>query len=421
MESPSVSVTVSTAAGINLTDPSTRDAGNRRASDVDCSLRTGLPNLALLPGAHHVHCTLTDSRRQHIYDRAHQRSHSTCSQAIHSRSGHRQPATRVDKDRLSGHAIRSSVSPDSGHDRQGAARSFELACPVVVSDRVLRARARRGVARISRSALGVATLRGRRLWVIGVGLAARVGGRCSAAIVELVKRGGSARTIAKYIPGGVWQASGQLGLARSAGVQIQRSAVAFTVQALMQAVAACTFGAVVAVTWTDGASWLRVLLALASVFSLALVDRRWMVWTLHKIPRTRMSSDLVLRSEDPMTPRRPRHRYVGIGYLIVLGSFVRSTTQGWSFRLRDRTAVGFCRSRRRGWGPRRCSAILHGTFPPRCWCGERTSAPFRSRPKVAGADRSHGCGRRACARQRREVVSPEGDASAEAASATSSR
>ena len=100
--------------------------------------------------------------------------------------------------------------------------------------------------------------------------------------------------IAKYIPGGVWQASGQLGLARTVGVQLQRGAVAFTVQALMQAVAACTFGAVVAVTWTDGAGWLRVLLALASVFSLALVDRRWMVWILHKIPRTRdASSDLV--------------------------------------------------------------------------------------------------------------------------------
>src|SRR5262245_3382208 len=29
--------------------------------------------------------------------------------------------------------------------------------------------------------------------------------------------------IAKYIPGGVWQASGQLGLARSTGVQLKRS------------------------------------------------------------------------------------------------------------------------------------------------------------------------------------------------------
>jgi ABC-2 type transport system ATP-binding protein len=72
VESPSVSVTVSTAAGINLTDPSTRDAGIDlgRVSSTG-SLRLRLPNLALLPGAYHVHCTLTDSRRQHVYDRVH--------------------------------------------------------------------------------------------------------------------------------------------------------------------------------------------------------------------------------------------------------------------------------------------------------------------------------------------------------------
>jgi hypothetical protein len=72
VESPSVSVTVSTAAGINLTDPSTRDAGiDLGRVSATGSLRLRLPNLALLPGAYHVHCTLTDSRRQHVYDRVH--------------------------------------------------------------------------------------------------------------------------------------------------------------------------------------------------------------------------------------------------------------------------------------------------------------------------------------------------------------
>jgi len=73
IESPAVSVTVSTASGITLTNPSTRDAGidlGRVTSNG--SLRLRLPNLALLPGAYHVHCTLTDSRRQHVYDRVHQ-------------------------------------------------------------------------------------------------------------------------------------------------------------------------------------------------------------------------------------------------------------------------------------------------------------------------------------------------------------
>jgi uncharacterized membrane protein YbhN (UPF0104 family) len=177
--------------------------------------------------------------------------------------------------------------------------------------------------------------------------------------------------IAKYIPGGVWQAGGQLGLARSAGVQIQRGAVAFTVQALMQAVAACTFGAVVAATWTDGAAWLRVLLALASVLSLALVDRRWMVWILHKIPRTRdASSDLV------PSQRAILLTYVaavvtiatlGVGYLIVLGSF-GSIDDPWLVVSGFAIAwlVGFLLvPLPSGLGAREAVlvAILHGTFP----------------------------------------------------------
>ena len=72
IESPAVSVTISTASGITLTDPSTRDAGidlGRVTSGG--SLRLRLPGLSLLPGEYHVHCTLTDSRRQHVYDRVH--------------------------------------------------------------------------------------------------------------------------------------------------------------------------------------------------------------------------------------------------------------------------------------------------------------------------------------------------------------
>jgi ABC-2 type transport system ATP-binding protein len=73
IESPAVSVTVSTASGITLTNPSTRDAGIDLGRVTSTgSLRLRLPNLALLPGAYHVHCTLTDSRRQHVYDRVHQ-------------------------------------------------------------------------------------------------------------------------------------------------------------------------------------------------------------------------------------------------------------------------------------------------------------------------------------------------------------
>jgi len=210
------------------------------------------------------------------------------------------------------------------------------------------------------------------LWVVGV---------ISAAFAWATLLGGDRRLdhgaasivsqIAKYIPGGVWQASGQLGLARTAGVALQRSAVAFTVQALMQAVAACTFGAVVAVTWSEGAAWLRVLLALGSVLSLALVDRRWMVWVLHKIPRTRdASSDLV-------PPQRAilltfiasvvTIATLAVGYLIVLGSF-GAVDDPWlvvgAFAIA--WLVGFLLvPLPSGLGAREAVlvAILHGTFP----------------------------------------------------------
>jgi len=177
--------------------------------------------------------------------------------------------------------------------------------------------------------------------------------------------------IAKYIPGGVWQASGQLGLARSVGVQLPRSAVAFTVQALMQAVAACTFGAVVAATWTDGAGWLRVLLALGSMLSLVLVDRRWMVWILHKIPRTRdASSDLVPPQRTILLTYCSglvTISTLGVGYLVVLGSF-GSIDDPWLVVSAFAIAwlVGFLLvPLPSGLGAREAVlvAFLHGTFP----------------------------------------------------------
>jgi len=210
------------------------------------------------------------------------------------------------------------------------------------------------------------------LWVIGV---------LSAAFAWATLLGGDHRLehgaasivsqIAKYIPGGVWQASGQLGLARSVGVQLQRSAVAFTVQMLMQAVAACTFGVVVAITWSDGAGWLRVVLALGAVMSLVLVDRRWMVWILHKIPRTRdASSDLVPPQRTILTTFAAALVTIatlGIGYLIVLGSF-GSVDDPWlvvgAFAIA--WLVGFLLvPLPSGLGAREAVlvALLHGMFP----------------------------------------------------------
>jgi len=210
------------------------------------------------------------------------------------------------------------------------------------------------------------------LWVIGV---------MSAAFAWATLLGGDRRIehgaasivsqIAKYIPGGVWQASGQLGLARTAGVQLQRSAVAFTVQALMQAVAACTFGVVVAATWSNGAGWLRVLFALGSVVSLALVDRRWMVWILHKIPRTREASSELVPSQRAIlvtyVAALVTIATLSIGYLVTLGSF-GSIDDPWlvvgAFAIA--WLVGFLLvPLPSGLGAREAVlvAILHGMFP----------------------------------------------------------
>jgi uncharacterized membrane protein YbhN (UPF0104 family) len=93
--------------------------------------------------------------------------------------------------------------------------------------------------------------------------------------------------LGKYVPGGVVQATGQVGLARSSGVTLKRAATAFWVLAMTQAIAGFTWVLVLAATWNDAAPLLRVLLAVGALASLALIDRRWMVWALRKIPRTR--------------------------------------------------------------------------------------------------------------------------------------
>jgi uncharacterized membrane protein YbhN (UPF0104 family) len=127
----------------------------------------------------------------------------------------------------------------------------------------------------------------------------------------------------------------------------------------------------VAVAWTDGAGWLRVLLALASILSLAVIDRRWMVWILHKIPRTRdASSDLVPPQRSILLTYIAglvTIATLGIGYLIVLGSF-GSVDDPWLVVSAFAIAwlVGFLLvPLPSGLGAREAVlvAILHGTFP----------------------------------------------------------
>lgn len=100
--------------------------------------------------------------------------------------------------------------------------------------------------------------------------------------------------LGKYVPGGVFQATGQLALARSTGVSIRRGATAYSVLAVCQVAAGCAFIPLLAITWTRPPTVARILLGAAPLASLLLVDRRWMVWALHKIPRTRDTSDALV-------------------------------------------------------------------------------------------------------------------------------
>ena len=116
----------------------------------------------------------------------------------------------------------------------------------------------------------------------------------------------------------------------------------------------------------SGCSWRS-----ASVFSLALVDRRWMVWILHKIPRTRdASSDLVPPQRAILLTYLAALVTIatlGIGYLIVLGSF-GAVDDPWLVVSGFAIAwlVGFLLvPLPSGLGAREAVlvAILHGTFP----------------------------------------------------------
>ena len=96
--------------------------------------------------------------------------------------------------------------------------------------------------------------------------------------------------LGKYVPGAIWQAAGLVSLSRSLGVRVGRSVTAFTVMALTQAVAGCTFALLLAFTWSSVSIVPRILLGVGGVAAVTLLDRRWMVKLLHVVPRTRSAS-----------------------------------------------------------------------------------------------------------------------------------
>lgn len=72
VDDPAVSITVMTASGLMLSEPSTRDADislGRLHGERSIIIR--FPDLPLLPGEYQIHCTVSDARRHHVFDRVH--------------------------------------------------------------------------------------------------------------------------------------------------------------------------------------------------------------------------------------------------------------------------------------------------------------------------------------------------------------
>jgi hypothetical protein len=111
--------------------------------------------------------------------------------------------------------------------------------------------------------------------------------------------------LAKYIPGGIWQAAGQVSLARSAGIPLAQGAAAFSVLSVCQLIAGASYAVLLGATWTDQSPIVRGLLAVGGLVALVLLDRRWMVWALHKIPRFR----------DVPVALVPPQRSIAVAYL----------------------------------------------------------------------------------------------------------
>jgi hypothetical protein len=81
--------------------------------------------------------------------------------------------------------------------------------------------------------------------------------------------------IAKYVPGGVWQAVGQIGLTARAGIAVERASTAFVVNALTNVAAGATVGSLVAFAGPTPKLPVR-LLSLAGLSALLLLHRGWM-------------------------------------------------------------------------------------------------------------------------------------------------
>jgi phosphatidylglycerophosphate synthase len=99
-------------------------------------------------------------------------------------------------------------------------------------------------------------------------------------------RGFVAAQLGKYIPGGIWLAAGQIGLAGDAGISTSRAAGAFAACAVALTAAAGVVAGVLGILVLAGSgpavTGLLPLAALGLALP-ALLDRRWMAWIARRI------------------------------------------------------------------------------------------------------------------------------------------
>lgn len=129
----------------------------------------------------------------------------------------------------------------------------------------------------------------------------------------LITRGFFIAVLAKYVPGGIWQAVGQAGSATQTGVPARRAVTAVPVNALILAVSGAVVGAGVAFTATSIAVVWRVL-AGGALLSVVLLDRRWIGAVLNLARR------LVKRIPQP--DALPEQSWILRGFVVSVASVV---------------------------------------------------------------------------------------------------
>ncbi len=120
--------------------------------------------------------------------------------------------------------------------------------------------------------------------------------------------------LGKYVPGGIWQAMGQVSFAREAGVSVSRATTAFASVAVTQVVAGAVLSSGLAIFWSSAPLLVRIALA-CGVGAVVILDRRWMVWVVRRIPRASEAH----AEEVPAQPRILRAFGAALVSLLLLG------------------------------------------------------------------------------------------------------